>query len=168
MAPVDGDLTLRGFHEKDEAPLLALLAEPEVRRWWPVPDFVREHGWVIELAGELAGWLEYHEESYAWYPSVAFDIALASRLHGHGLGRRALTLGIEHFLAAGHHRFTLDPNVANERAIRCYRAVGFEPVGVMHAYERNPGGGWNDALLMELIVAEAAARDALRGSEGRA
>jgi aminoglycoside 6'-N-acetyltransferase len=168
MALADGDLTLRPFREQDEAPLLQVLAEPEVRRWWPVPDLVREHGWVIEVAGELAGWLEHHEEPYAWYPSVAFDIFLASRLHGRGLGRRALRLGIGHFTAKGHHRFTLDPNVENQRAIRSYTAIGFEPVGVMRAYERNPDGGWNDALLMELIVAEALERDALSGSERRA
>jgi hypothetical protein len=64
MALADGDLTLRGFREGDRAALLGLLAEPEVMRWWPVPDFVPEHGWVIEHAGELSGWLEYHEESY--------------------------------------------------------------------------------------------------------
>jgi aminoglycoside 6'-N-acetyltransferase len=166
MALADGDLTLRGFREGDRAALLRLFAEPEVMRWWPVPDFVAEHGWVIEHAGELSGWLEFHEESYAWYPSVAFDIALTARLHGQGLGRRALALAIAHFVKRGHHRFTLDPNVGNERAIRSYRASGFEPVGVMHAYERNPSGGWNDALLMELIVAEAAERDAPIASEG--
>jgi aminoglycoside 6'-N-acetyltransferase len=163
----EGDLTLRGFSDQDRSALLELLAEPEVRRWWPVPDFVPEHGWVIEQDGELAGWLEYHEESYRWYPSVAFDIVLASRLHGRGLGRRALRLAVEHFVAKGHHRFTIDPNAANERAIRCYQAVGFEPVGVMRCYERNPAGGWNDALLMELIVPEAIERDLLAGGEER-
>jgi len=84
-----------------------------------------------------------------------------------GEGRRALKLAVEHFAAKGHHRFTIDPNVENERAIRAYRAAGFEPVGVMRAYERNPEGGWNDALLMELIVPEAIARDAPGASEQR-
>jgi len=37
----------------------------------------------------------------------------------------------------------------------------------MHAYERNPAGGWNDALLLELIVAEAAERDAHAGGPAR-
>jgi aminoglycoside 6'-N-acetyltransferase len=72
-----------------------------------------------------------------------------------------LRLAIEHFVAKGHHRFTLDPNVSNERAIRAYEGLGFERVGVMRAYERDPEGGWNDALLMELIVPEAIERDAL-------
>jgi aminoglycoside 6'-N-acetyltransferase len=74
------------------------------------------------------------------------------KLHGRGYGRRVLKLAIEHFVAKGHHRFTIDPDVENERAIRSYAAVGFEPVGVLRAYERNPEGGWNDGLLMDLIV----------------
>jgi aminoglycoside 6'-N-acetyltransferase len=155
----EGDIVLRPFRPEDEAALLAILREPEVARWWPVPDYVRDSGWIVEVGGEPAGWLEYHEEDYAWYPSVAFDILLTSSLHGRGYGRRVLRLGIDHFVAKGHHRFTLDPNVENERAIRSYEGLGFERVGVMRAYERNPQGGWNDALLLELIVAEAAERD---------
>jgi aminoglycoside 6'-N-acetyltransferase len=58
-------------------------------------------------------------------------IALTTALHGYGYGRRALRLAIEQFVAKGHHRFTIDPDVANERAIRSYAAVGFKPVGVL-------------------------------------
>ncbi len=156
-----GDIALRPFEAGEEEAVLAMLREPEVARWWPAADFERDTGWVVEVEGEPSGWLEYHEEDYAWFPSVAFDIALTTRLHGRGYGRRALRLAIEHFVAKGHHRFTLDPNLENERAIRAYEALGFERVGVMRAYERNPAGGWNDALLLELIVGEAIERDAL-------
>ena len=168
MPLADAELVLRPFRRDDETALERILAEPEVKRWWPAPDYVSERGWVIELAGEPAGWLEYHEEDQHWFPSVSFDIFIAQRLHGQGVGRRALRLGIEHFVAKGHHRFTLDPNARNERAIRSYRALGFEPVGVMRSYERRPEGGWDDALLMELIVAEAIERDARRGAARRA
>lgn len=72
-------------------------------------------------------------------------------MHGRGYGRQALQLGIEHFVAKGHHRFTVDPNAENQRAIRSYESLGFRRVGVMRAYERSPTGGWNDALLMELV-----------------
>ncbi len=148
----DAELVLRPFGPADADAVKAMLAEPEVRRWWADDDFDREHGWVVEVNEEFAGWVQYEEETYEWYPSVALDISLTTSLHGRGYGRRALRLAIEHFVARGHHRFTIDPNVANERAIRSYRAVGFMPVGVMRAYERNPDGGWNDALLMDLIV----------------
>jgi aminoglycoside 6'-N-acetyltransferase len=161
MPLVDGDLVLRPFEPAQEDAVLAILREAEVARWWPDPDFERDTGWVVEVDGAPSGWLEFHEEAYAWFPSVAFDIALTGALHGRGYGRRALQLAIDSFVAKGHHRFTLDPNVANERAIRAYEALGFERVGVMRAYERNPAGGWNDALLMELIVPEAMEREGL-------
>ena len=53
----------------------------------------------------------------------------------------------------GHHRLTIDPAADNVAAIRAYEKVGFRPVGVMRAYERDAGGdGWHDGLLMELVV----------------
>lgn len=152
----DSDIRLRPPTADDEIALAALFEQPAVKRWWPVGDYESESGWVLELEGRLCGWLEYHEETYEWYPSVAFDIALDSSLHGRGYGRRAIRLGVEHFLARGHHRFTVDPSLENERAIRCYAAVGFARVGVLRAYERNPAGGWNDALLMDLVVLDGA------------
>jgi aminoglycoside 6'-N-acetyltransferase len=148
----DGDLELRGFRPEDSGALEALFAEPEVKRWWLDSAYDRDNGWVVEVGGELVGWVQYEEEPYEWYPSVAFDIALTTALHGRGYGRRALRLAIEHFVAKGHHRFTIDPDVANERAIRSYAAVGFTPVGVLRSYGRNPDGGWRDGLLMDLIV----------------
>ncbi len=148
----DGDLELRRFEPADAEPLEVLLAEPEVKRWWPDGDYERDDGWVVEVGGVLAGWVQYSEESYEWYPSVGLDISLTTRLHGRGYGRRVLALAIEHFVAKGHHRFTIDPNVDNERAIRSYAAVGFKPVGVLRSCERNSQGGWDDNLLMDLIV----------------
>ncbi|HEY0517409.1 MAG TPA: GNAT family N-acetyltransferase [Solirubrobacteraceae bacterium] len=147
----DDELELRPLAGTDRAALEAIFAEPEVKRWWPVPGYRADSGWMVDVEGAPAGWLEYHEEDHEWYPSVAFDIALSTPLHGRGYGRRALSLAIDHFVARGHHRFTLDPNAENVRAIRSYSALGFETVGTMRAYERNPAGGWNDALLMELI-----------------
>jgi aminoglycoside 6'-N-acetyltransferase len=148
----DGDLELRPFRDEDAERLKAILAEPEVRRWWPDGNLERETGWVVEVDGAIAGWIEYQEETYEWYPSVALDIFLTTELHGRGLGRRALRLAIDHFTARGHHRFTIDPHVDNERAIRSYTAVGFRPVGVLRSHERNAEGGWDDGLLMDLVV----------------
>lgn len=148
----DVDLELRPHQDVDAAALERLFAEPEVKRWWYDPSYEADGGWVIEVGDEPAGWLQYDEEDDEWYPSVALDIALTSALHGRGYGRRALRLAIDHFADRGHHRFTIDPRADNERAIRCYRAVGFEPVGVLRSYERDPAGGWRDALLMDLVI----------------
>jgi aminoglycoside 6'-N-acetyltransferase len=83
---------------------------------------------------------------------VVSERGVGHRAHGRGHGRRALRLAIEHFVAKGHHRFTIDPDVENERAIRSYAAVGFKPVGVLRAYGRNPAGGWKGGVLMDLVV----------------
>jgi aminoglycoside 6'-N-acetyltransferase len=148
----NGDIELRAFRDGDDTAITALLAEPDVRKWWTDGEYDAEHGWVVEVGGETAGWIEYREETAESFPSVALDIALTSALHGRGYGRRVLGLAVEHFVAKGHHRFTIDPNVENARAIRCYEAVGFKPVGVLRAYERSLDDGWNDGLLMDLVV----------------
>jgi aminoglycoside 6'-N-acetyltransferase len=54
----------------------------------------------------------------------------------------------------GHHRLTIDPSAANERAIRAYEVVGFRAVGRMRQYERGRDGTWHDGLLMDLLVGE--------------
>jgi hypothetical protein len=65
----DGDLELRRFGPADAEALDALLAEPEVKSWWRDSAYDRDNGWVAEVAGEFAGWVQYEEEPYEWYPS---------------------------------------------------------------------------------------------------
>ena len=66
-----------------------------------------------------------------------------------------MRLVIEHLIAErGHHRFTIDPAAANERAIRAYQRLGFKRVGVMRRYERGADGSWHDGLLMDLLADE--------------
>ena len=64
------------------------------------------------------------------------------------------TLARHLFDALGHHRLTIDPALANERAIAAYRKVGFKPVGVMREYEMGADGTWHDNLLMEVLADE--------------
>ena len=144
----------------DEAEAIAaIVAEPEIAPWWGSEDAasVREHlreypTFTIVVDGAVAGWLHVHEEDDPDYPSVAFDIAVTTRLRGAGYGQEALRLAIDHFVERGHHRFTIDPAVDNERAIRAYARIGFKPVGVMRECERAPGGSWRDGLLMDLLA----------------
>ena len=152
-------IVLRPSREEDVAALVALLNAPEVAEWWGTNDAddVREElhlGWTLLVAERVAGWLLVHEELEPDYRHVALDLALDARLHGQGYGPEALRLIIGHLIARGHHRFTIDPTVANTRAVRAYTAVGFRPVGVMRAAERGPDGAWRDALLMDLLAPE--------------
>jgi aminoglycoside 6'-N-acetyltransferase len=152
-------LTLRPAREDDVPALVDLLAEPAVLEWWGRHDAARVRAEVdgtfaIEVDGVLAGWLHVDEEAEPDYPSVAFDVAVTTRLRGQGYGREALRVAILHYVGRGHHRFTIDPSVGNERAIRAYAAVGFKPVGVLRRYERGPDGRWRDGLLMDLLADE--------------
>ena len=162
------DLTLRGerlwlrpVREDDVEALTDILASPEVARWWGAYDAERLRAellgpgrFVILVDGAVRGWIGAEEETDPDYRHVGLDLFLAVDLHGRGYGPEALRVAIGHFAAGGHHRFTIDPAVANRRAIRAYEKVGFRPVGVMRAYERGADGAWHDNLLMEALAAE--------------
>lgn len=159
---IDGELALRPSRP-DDAPIIhELLQDPDVATWWGLDNTLAdvqhelEGAFTIEVDGGVVGLLECHEETEPMYPSVAFDIALSSKVHGRQLGRRALSLAIDHFISRGHHRFTIDPAVTNQMAIRCYQAAGFRPVGILRSCERAPDGTWRDALLMDLLSWELA------------
>jgi aminoglycoside 6'-N-acetyltransferase len=152
-------LTLRPARPGDAEPLAEIVAEPEVARWFGRYDIARVRrellgAYVIVVDGAVAGWLGVEEETDPEYRHVGFDIMLGRAFQGHGYGGEALRLAIRHFAEHGHHRFTIDPAVANERAIRAYARVGFKPVGVMRAYERTGDEPWHDNLLMDLLAAE--------------
>jgi aminoglycoside 6'-N-acetyltransferase len=149
---------LRPAEEGDVGAIAAVMAEPEVARWWGRYDADRVRrelgGFVIDVEGEVAGWLMFDEEADPDYRQVGLDIGLAAAFQGKGYGPEALLLAIRHFAAQGHHRVTIDPDLENERAIRAYERVGFKPVGVMRKYGRVPDGRWRDHLLMDLLVEE--------------
>ena len=155
-------LVLRPLAAADLDALLAILAEPEVARWWgpqaEAPDREEllgpEARFAIVFDAAVAGWLACEENTDPVYRHVGLDIFLTTRLHGQGLGREALRLAIAHYLERGHHRFTMDPAAHNERAVRTYSAVGFKPVGRMRDYELGADGTWHDGLLMDLLAAE--------------
>ncbi len=155
-------VALRAPRPDDAEPLLRIVSEPAVARWWPphdIEDVRRDflgggYGWVIVSGDEVAGWLEFDEHDDPMYRWVGLDIFVATEHHGRGHAREALRLAIGHFVGRGHHRFTIDPAVDNERAIGAYAAVGFRPVGVMRSYERGSDGTLRDSLLMDLLAEE--------------
>jgi aminoglycoside 6'-N-acetyltransferase len=144
--------------------LTSAAAHPTIRRWWGYtndPNSLRDGFWndgtgmAIEVDGELAGWIAFNEENEPDYRHVALDVTMLPDFQGRGLGPDALRTIIRWLTdERGHHRFTIDPALANKRAIRAYEAVGFRPVGVMRRYDRNPDGVWEDALLLDLLAEE--------------
>jgi aminoglycoside 6'-N-acetyltransferase len=166
-------LVLRPLVEDDLDALVAILAEPEVARWWGPqaehPDREEllgpEARFAIVVEGAVAGWLACDENTDPMYRHVGLDIFLTTPLHGQGLGREALRLAIGYYLERGHHRFTIDPAAHNERAIRSYQRVGFRAVGIMRRYERGPDGSWHDGLLMDLLPGDLLQADERRTAE---
>jgi aminoglycoside 6'-N-acetyltransferase len=152
-------LTLRPLEDRDLELLMAIVTSPGVGQWWGSADHddLRNDGsaFTIEVDGEPAGWLGFDEENEPDYQQAGIDISLAPGHQGRGLGPEALRTVIEWLVRErGHHRFTIDPAAANERAIAAYAKVGFKPVGIMRRYERGPDGTWHDNLLMDLLAEE--------------
>lgn len=156
-------VTLRHVTEDDIDPLVAFIDEPGVNRWWGpdrTPDYRRwEVGgdsFAIETRdGELIGWLGFEEETDEGYKTVSLDLFIADAHQGRGLGPDALRTAMRWFARErGHHRFSIDPAVDNERAIKAYASVGFKPVGVTRKSELGRDGEWRDNLLMDLLVEE--------------
>jgi aminoglycoside 6'-N-acetyltransferase len=162
-------VTLRPGARPDAVALHAILAEPGVARWWGEPDPVQvildelrgtdtSALLVIEIGGQVAGGIQYHEESDPMYRHAGIDIYLGDRFQGQGSGPEAVALLARFLLGPrGHHRITIDPAAANSRAIRCYAKVGFRPVGVLRQYERGPDGAFHDGLLMDLLAGDLSA-----------
>jgi aminoglycoside 6'-N-acetyltransferase len=156
-------VVLRPIAEEDLDTLAAIIREPEVSPWWgeaEEPERLRDNlrmdgaAWAIWVGEELAGWLGFEEETEPEYRQVGIDISLSARFQGQGLGPDALRAAIRWFASErGHHRFTIDPSTANERAIKAYSAVGFKPIGIGRRAELHDGE-WTDALLMDLLIEE--------------
>ena len=129
-------LTLRPLTEARPRPRSsAILADPSVRRWWGTvdgPEALREDlrhdgsAFAIEVDGVVAGWLGSARRRARLPPRRARHRARARRTRTAGSARRRCAPSIRWLIdERGHHRFTIDPAVANERAIRAYAAVGF-------------------------------------------
>jgi aminoglycoside 6'-N-acetyltransferase len=160
------EVTLRSTTAADAPALAAILAEPEVARWWGSFDLERvkadlmgndptEHPLVIEHDGEIVGYIQAVEENERDFRSAGIDLFLRADAQGRGLGPDAIrTLAANLIDERGHHRLTIDPAADNVRAIAAYAKLGFRPVGRMRQYQRMTDGRWVDALLMDLLADE--------------
>ena len=160
-------VTLRAVRPDDVPILRAHLQDPSVAQWWgpvrPDVDVADEWldadddttVWTIDVDAIVAGSIQAAEESDPDYRHAAIDLFLGPDHQGRGLGTDAIrTLARYLFDGRGHHRLTIDPSAANERAIRTYGRVGFRRVGLLRQYERGADGTFHDGLLMDLLREE--------------
>ncbi|WP_240796557.1 GNAT family protein [Streptomyces sp. RFCAC02] len=165
MGAIEGrGVRLRPAVPADRAAFRAVLACPEVARWWGDPDEEAEDAcapsgdgrtYAIEFRGTVAGLIQAWEEPTRDFRHAGIDVAVHAGVHRRGIGGAALYALARHlFDADGHHRLTIDPAVENEGAVRLYRRLGFRPVGVMRQYERRADGLTRDGLLMDMLAGE--------------
>ena len=162
-----GNLVLRPIELPDADAILRILRDPTVERWWGAYDEAKVASeffegpdedvvvYLIVVDGEIAGLIQYGEETDPMYRHAGIDISVIESFQGRGIGPLAIRMLARHlFTERAHHRLTIDPAASNRNAIRAYEAVGFRSVGVMRKYERGPDGTWHDGLLMDLLVEE--------------
>lgn len=154
-------LELRRVTRDDLDALAEIIREPEIAPWWPLADpedeFLSQDypAYVIEVEGAIAGVILFWEHDDPGYRHAGMDVAVSTAYHGQGLGRRSLRAMMRYLVRErGHHRLSIDPAAANERAIAVYERVGFKPVGILRQYERAADGTWHDGLLMDALAEE--------------
>jgi aminoglycoside 6'-N-acetyltransferase len=157
-------VVLREATAADVSGLAAILRAPEVARWWgerveqELHDALEDADttmWVVLEGDDVIGFVQTWEEPDPMYRHAGIDISLHPAWHGRGLGADTVRTVARHlFEDRGHHRITIDPAAANERAIRTYESVGFRTVGIMREYERGADGTWHDGLLMDMLAGE--------------
>lgn len=169
MTILDGALVRLRPAERDDIPrLVEIRRTPEVYAFWrggddlvaaveedfaEVDDGVTPY--VIELEGEVVGWVQWDAEDEPDYRHAQMDIYVDPAVHGRGVGTDAVRTLARHLIVDhGYHRLEIDPAADNAAAIRCYTKVGFRPVGITRQSERGPDGTWHDGLLMDLLSDE--------------
>lgn len=159
-------LRLRRGRTEDGSALQRLFDCPGVVRWWgpqsqsELDELVNDADpevtvLMIDFDGAAVGLIQFHEEDDPMYRHAGIDLAIHDDFQGQGLGPEAIRLVVDHLASIGHHRIVIDPNAANNNAIKAYERVGFKPVGTMRDYEwSHASQEWTDGLLMELLIRE--------------
>jgi len=119
------------YHEDGSTPLREDAAETALRGLLAAPD--RGLVWVIEQAGEAAGYLVL-----TWGYSLEFhgrdafidELYLAPSYRGAGLGRQAVEWAEDACRAHGAGAVHLEVEIDNQRAHALYRRSGFAERGL--------------------------------------
>ena len=158
---------LKRLHALERNVDLVVLGDGE---WQPVPlgqwernfDKQLEHtdraNFAIEAGGTLIGGIGLHHRSRR-SGVTSFGIGIYDPEYlGNGYGRDAIeTLLPWVFRIQNYRRIWLETSSSNERAIRCYRAVGFVEEGRLREHEFLDGQ-YIDSVLMGLLRSEWEAR----------
>lgn len=114
---------------------------------------------VIEADGKIIGDIGLNRQRDRRSGTANFGISILDREYlGKGYGRDAIAVLLDWaFRIQNYRRIWLETQGRNERAIRCYRSVGFVEEGRLrqHGYSN---GSYDDVLVMGLLREEWEAR----------
>jgi aminoglycoside 6'-N-acetyltransferase len=140
-APIRGERTVVRRATLDDADMLAAWhADPDVARFWDGTTYTPEEmlerleradvdAYIVEANGHPIGYLQAWNDDDV--PGVAgLDMFLVPSARDHGLGpdaARALAAWLRG--PGGMDHVTVDPYIANARAVRAWEKAGFRGVG---------------------------------------
>ena len=166
------DVSLRPIAEGDLPDLLRWRQDPEVAEFWDeapadLDECRREFfdtdvnpvwRFVIEWQGRGVGHIQYHhpyaDTDYLWTAGIDIFIGEAEA-RNRGVGTEAVRTMIAYLFEVKRvHRVTIDPEVANGRAIRSYQKAGFRLDGVVRHNDRFSDGRYIDTQFMSILEEE--------------
>lgn len=160
----------------EDLPLLAdWLARPHWREWWGDPEtelgYIRDmiegrdttQPFIFQIDGADLGYIQVWYikdqlatdwvEDYPWLrllpeEAVGVDLSIADPHQlSRGIGSEVLRAFVRKLRREGHHRILIDPDPANQRAVKAYRKAGFQEMSELL-------GRTDDSLLMEHVNTE--------------
>ncbi len=169
--PIQGPrLRLRPIMEADLPSMFRWLSDPAVAEFYGEPPRSAESlqhylepdvqpvwRFIIEAGKEGIGEVQYHYpywgQEYEWPAGIDIYIGAAANRE-RGLGTEAVRTMLQHLFESNQvHIVTIDPEVDNKRAIRCYERAGFRRDGVLcdHAKEH---GRYINTYYMSILADE--------------
>lgn len=167
-------LRLRAIEREDIPRFVRWLNDPEVRQFllmheplsrakeerWFEEQLSRSSELILAIEVQLKdewvhiGNIGLHRIDLKNRTAVLGIVIGEKELWGKGYGREAIRVLLRYaFFELGLNRVELETFAFNERAWRCYRAVGFKEVGVRRqAFFRN--GAFHDVIVMDLLAQE--------------
>ena len=175
-----GNLHVRTLKDEDKFLLVKWLSDPEVLRFYEGRDcpfdmerverkFFEEGDDVIrcliEYDGRPIGYIQFYEVEAEERSTYGYDSA-SERIYGmdqfigesaywnQGIGTQLVRAMVDYLIEEkGADRIVMDPQVANERAIRCYEKCGFHKVKLLRENELHEGE-YRDCWLIEFKKAD--------------
>ncbi len=114
---------------------------------------------AIEADGKLIGTTELHRWRNRRAGTASMGVSILDREYlGKGYGRDAIAVLLDWaFRIQNYRRIWLETLARNERAIRCYRSLGFVEEGRLRQHEYS-NGAYDDVVCMGILRDEWEAR----------